>query len=323
MKLNKMSRNILIQVFFAVLIILYRCYTSKHSVMWQGYSFLVSFNVVLMVTSQRSTIPSSTYTLPSFTKFEAKYMYGMVLSNVNPVAATLVKDRRYSNQITSKFDVVFMSHYQTSKINSVFEVSQKVNSPEIMRSETKVIADATSIQYPNNVGRLPPGSIENQPGYVWWIASGKVEPDFSTNTFSGGIYMLDMTKNQWLPVPIYTESERGFSSVAWVDMDLDNLTDCITIRSSANFAQLIWLRQPPEQAPWQPNVINPNLPGESSSAQDVGGTYFKVLMMRRRNNKKQMLIIVAGKRTTKLTVFWTDDSDNDWTQLNRIRSYVI
>ncbi|XP_078495863.1 uncharacterized protein LOC100180157 [Ciona intestinalis] len=247
--------------------------------MWQGYSFLVSFNVVLMVTSQRNTNPPSTHTLPSFTKFEAKYMYGMVLNNVNPVAATLVKDRRYSNQITSKFDLVFMSHYQTSNVQSVFDVSQKVNSPESMRSETKLIADTTSIQYPNNVGRLPSGSIEIQPGYVWWIASGKLESDFSTNAFSGGIYLLDITARQWLPVAIHTEAERGFSSVAW----------------------LIWT--------WTTYVDDASKEQQKADADYSGG--------KANHNTHCILTDVLHP------AFPIADSDNDWTQLNRIRSYVI
>jgi len=39
--------------------------------------------------------------------------------------------------------------------------------------------------------------------------------------------------------------------------------------------------------------------------------------------KSEILIFVAGKTIGELNVFWTEDPDNDWTQINSIQSHKI
>ena len=69
------------------------------------------------------------------------------------------------------------------------------------------------------------------------------------------------------PLPITTMPGWGFTETEWVDMDADGFVDCVTIRAQSSAAQLVWLRQPSDNKPWELNVI----------VENIGGTSFKVL----------------------------------------------
>lgn len=120
------------------------------------------------------------------------------------------------------------------------------------------------------------------------------------------------------PLPITTMPGWGFTETEWVDMDADGFVDCVTIRAQSSAAQLVWLRQPSDNKPWELNVI----------VENIGGTSFKVLKIAEKEKgsaviTQRLVIIVAGFRRSELIAIWVDDEANDWTRSQKIRTKVI
>ena len=59
------------------------------------------------------------------------------------------------------------------------------------------VTDYTTIQVPNSVGTLPPNTIDSQPEYVWWIASGRFGSGSDMATNAGGIYLINLAADTW------------------------------------------------------------------------------------------------------------------------------
>lgn len=66
-----------------------------------------------------------------------------------------------------------------------------------MATETKIVTDENILKYPNSVGVLPPKTIDKQPAYVWWIATGMFGKESSFLSNEGSIYLVDKTKEHW------------------------------------------------------------------------------------------------------------------------------
>lgn len=60
-----------------------------------------------------------------------------------------------------------------------------------------IVTDQTTIKTPNSVGVLPPNSIDSQPPYVWWIATGLFEIGSGLSSNEGGIYLVDKSAASW------------------------------------------------------------------------------------------------------------------------------
>ncbi|CAK8697342.1 unnamed protein product [Clavelina lepadiformis] len=256
---------------------------------------------------------------PSTVQYKAKKLYEMQL-DLEPTSVKILRDPRYSSEVTPVFDLAFMAFQPRSEIRKISDLTVRVNEPQEMADYARTITGEIHIPVPNNVGVLPPNTLDRQPPYVWWVAAGALGPSSAFASSTGAIYLIDKSKpTEWKPVPIYRENNVGFSHVEWIDMDLDGKKDCVTIKGQSNRGQLIWLRQPiTDSGTWQAFPI-------SNVTVDVGGTDFKMMRVKvpRRPNKERVLFIVAGLRTATLTAYWVDDEDNDWTQVNRIQSTII
>uniref|UniRef100_H2Z613 Uncharacterized protein n=1 Tax=Ciona savignyi TaxID=51511 RepID=H2Z613_CIOSA len=286
--------------------------------MWKNIYFLICFNnFCLLWAQQGQSVPATVNSFSPSLTYDAKKLYEMVL-DIYPTTVTLLKDPRLSNNVHKMFDLGFMSHDPSSYIRTISDVTYKVNNPREMGNSARVVTDDSTLKYPNNAGTLPPNTIKNQQRYIWWVASGKSRPNLPGEIYNGGIYLIDMTAQRWVPVPIYQEQNVGFSNVAWVDMDMDGLKDCITIKGGSNNAELAWLKQPQsDSGMWIYNQIQTNI-------SNVGGTYFKVANMNFASGRGRLMIVVAGKTTAQLTIFWVaDDLHNDWSLTTLIRSHVI
>ena len=64
-------------------------------------------------------------------------------------------------------------------------------------TQQQTVVDHQSIKTPNSVGVLPPNSIDEQPPYVWWIATGLFDTGSSLSSNEGGIYLMSMTRETW------------------------------------------------------------------------------------------------------------------------------
>lgn len=239
-------------------------------------------------------------------EYEAKQLYDLML-DVKPISAQVIKDTRHAE---ATYDLVYIS--SSSEIRLISDLTYKINYEKEMLMQTKVITNGYLIPFPNRVEALPLGTIDRQPAYVWYITAGDLDRASDTG---GGIYVIDLTRELWRPVPIVKDPKGKYTHVFWGDMDVDGRKDCVTVRETTTSAQLVWLKHPEGSGQW--NEVH------AISNTSVGGSVFKVLPMRKEKNKVQNLIFVAGKTTTALTVFWTEDPDNDWTQLDRIHNRRI
>jgi len=66
-----------------------------------------------------------------------------------------------------------------------------------MATETYFVTHQKTLIYPNSVGLLPPKTLDKQPQYVWWVASGVFRSGSSFSSNEGGIYLIDMGKERW------------------------------------------------------------------------------------------------------------------------------
>lgn len=68
---------------------------------------------------------------------------------------------------------------------------------QIWQTSTDIVADHTTIISPNKVGILPPNTVQKQPYYLWWIASGYHDTRSVFTSNAGGIFLIDMGALQW------------------------------------------------------------------------------------------------------------------------------
>jgi len=224
----------------------------------------------------------------------------------------LIEDPQYSTEVIPMYDLAYLSPPPSAQVRRIPDIATKLNEPNLMQSETRIVAEG--ISQPNDVGVLPAGTLGGQSENVWWIAAGNTA---STSTSARGgspgqVYMLDMTKSAFNPVPLTSTPGFGYTHIEWEDMDLDSHPDAIAIRAKSTGSELVWLQQPPSNTPWQAHVID----------EEVGANQFKTMWIDD-GDFKRLLIICAGSRQGQLIIFWVDDPDNDWSRTSKIMKTII
>ncbi|XP_039254466.2 uncharacterized protein LOC120331449 [Styela clava] len=249
-------------------------------------------------------------------KYEARRMYTITLS-IDPSIIQIIADPRFSSEYYPMYEMVYMSKKPRSEIRRISELMNKLTVPEIWQSQTDIVADQTTVANPNKVGILPEGTVEKQPAYVWWVASGFYEAKSAFSSNVGGIFLINLATDKWRPIPIVNRTGKGFSHTEWIDMDIDGYVDCVTIEGSNSMNSLIWLQQPASQSRWIQHRI-------SGLQEDVGGTEFRVMKLpSSETGTVTNVFIVAGRTTGKLTAYWVEDMNNDWSRERKKKSIVI
>ena len=68
---------------------------------------------------------------------------------------------------------------------------------QVWQAFTDIVADYTTVMNPNKIGVLPPATVDDQPSYAWWVASGFSDTRSGFTTNVGGIFLIDMTAEKW------------------------------------------------------------------------------------------------------------------------------
>lgn len=160
----------------------------------------------------------------------------------------------------------------------------------------------TDIADPRYVGMLPYGTLKNTKEPFFWITS------WTSNTSDGHVAILKKTKDysEWKAVDVGTG--WSYDRAIWVDMNRDNMKDCLTARYRAGVGQLIYFQQPKGQEEWQQFIVNE---GEADGN-------FKTIQHYKRN-----YILVAANQFSSLTVFWTSDRKGRWGDAKKLRKSVV
>jgi len=247
-------------------------------------------------------------------KYVATSMYDIPMV-MEPISAHILKPHSSTSQTLATFDLAYTTANGQNRL--VEDLPKLMSQPRSIPSVTKVVTGSGQLPNPTKIGVLPQKTLDNQPSLVWWITAGNFNGIQSTE---GAIYLLNMeTEQSWRPSKIFYAPQAVFRHTEWVDMDIDGRKDCVTVKETkGDGASLIWLRQPSSNkgAAWVETRI-------SNVTDDVGGGEFRMMRWPKRKRRRHKLFAVAGRRTNQITVYWSDDVDNDWTQTHRIKSRVI
>jgi len=182
------------------------------------------------------------------------------------------------------------------------------------------------IGWPNAVGKVEEEYMSNSGTTYWWSASSYHHQE---NT-EGGIVFLpvgdeDKDPIQITPADDYSTQNEEFyyySMIDWVDMNQDGWPDIITSRSrgerpSIQYTELMWLQNPGYMANfgvhrWQAHRI--------TNGPDVN---FRVMRIPLPSGESRLVIIGAGYWDNKLYAVWTEDPEENWTNVDAINERVI
>ena len=261
--------------------------------------------------------------------FDAIHKYSIEL-NVQPTKCYLLENNELSTKFVPVFDLGYIANSPYGQVRKIPDIGSTMNDPARVHSNNVIVLNEVSD--PNSLGSVPKGTFDNMPQNTWWLSTGSFRT-VKPGGFGGGpmgavgssswgsmgaatITLLDMT--QPIPdakkVPKLTEVPGwGFSQVEWVDMDGDGKSDCVSIRTRNDQAELVWLRQPQDNGKWDINIL----------IEDINGQNFKVVKILDHKNVERVVIIVAAFIRSELIVIWVDDDDNDWTRIQMIRTATV
>lgn len=183
------------------------------------------------------------------------------------------------------------------------------------------------IGWPNSVGKVE-AEYMSQSGTTYWWSTSSYHGQENTE---GGIVFLPIDNPDMEPIhltpaedPNSAQSEEYYyySMIDWVDMNQDGWPDIITSRSrgerpSIQYTELMWLQNPGYMAnfgvhKWTVHRI--------TNGPDVN---FRVMRIPLPSGESRLVIIGAGYWDNKLYAVWTEDPEEDWTNVDAINERVI
>nr|CAB3263031.1 uncharacterized protein LOC100186859 [Phallusia mammillata] len=191
---------------------------------------------------------------------------------------------------------------------------------------TEVMASAMG--WPNAVGRIENDILVDSQQDYWWMTTTYYAPERS----GGSITFLPLPSNESDLIGHVRVTKQGksghaknwyYSMIDWVDMDQDGWPDIVTTRSrvmpgSVKVSELIWLQNPGLSSLWTSRrswTAHPITHGPDVT--------FRVLRIPLPSGESRLVIIGAGYWDNKLYAVWTDDPEEDWSNVEAVNERVI
>ncbi|XP_061416119.1 uncharacterized protein LOC133347664 [Lethenteron reissneri] len=202
-------------------------------------------------------------------------------------------------------------------VSAIFDVGQKFHDASLM-TPTPI---TTHVAWPNEVEQVPDGIFPSN--YYWTCSEGFMVGGKD----NGRVSLWDMSRGPTAVdgVLTLTVDETGnkwfYHRVEWVDMDHDGLKDALTARAQSTGptgnGQLIWFKNPglmggQVQEFWKENVLH--------EGPDV---YFRAVQLPLPNGGTKMAIVSTVFWGQQLTVTWTSDPSDNWSDSSKTMSRVI
>jgi len=157
----------------------------------------------------------------------------------------------------------------------------------------------------------------------WWLTTGFNQYD----QVDGQIALIplrdDLPAIPIMMTPEEAQTKWNYWNIEWADMNQDGWPDIVASRSqgeedSIQTSEIVWLENPGwnsiigHQAPWTIHSV--------TNGPDVN---FRIMKVPDKNGESKMVIIGLGYWTHKIYVIWTEDPEQDWTNVESIRERVI
>ncbi|CAL1537787.1 unnamed protein product [Lymnaea stagnalis] len=197
----------------------------------------------------------------------------------------------------------------TSDVSTVADVGNLLGDV----TKIKPVSFSHALKWPNEISGVPIRALNSR--YVA-IPDGFLVPTKTDGSIQ--LYNLDA------PHPTLSTISSGSGSwfyhrVLWVDMNKDGTLDALTCRANkpvigAARGELVWFTNPPGHSvatPWHENII--------AAGPDIFFTVttFKV------GTRSYEAIVVAEFFNPKVSVYWTENARQDWSDKASVRSLVV
>ncbi|KAL3842781.1 hypothetical protein ACJMK2_020767 [Sinanodonta woodiana] len=237
----------------------------------------------------------------------------------NPGFVSIYSKANYSHR-TEKYDLLIctfnanpLTHLDSAQI--VRGIGKYVGSFSTVRPEVLT----TDVKWPNEPSGVPEYIFGRQMVAVPYGFLVPLKTD-------GAIKLVDISGNKiGRPIQVTAGDSTGswfYHRVIWHDMDKDGDMDIVTCRAREPIIpigfgrkdqELLWLENPSNNisSPWKQHIL--------AHGPDV---YFQYTTLRTKAGPKDC-IVVSQFFTKNLTIFWTTDPNENWSDASKVMSRAI